>query len=52
VLWRAWDLGLGTAGLISSPVVGSNGNQEYLAWLSASVGGSPTEWIRAIDALP
>ena len=52
VLWAAWDLGLPTAGVISSPVVGTNGNQEYLVWLSASVGGNPTEWGGAIDALP
>lgn len=51
VLWAAWDLGLPTAGVISSPVVGTNGNQEYLAWLSAGVGGNPTEWGGAIDAL-
>lgn len=52
VLWAAWDLGLPTAGVISSPVVGTNGNQEYLVWLSATVGGNPTEWGGAIDALP
>ncbi len=52
VLWAAWDLGLPTAGVISSPVVGTNGNQEYLVWLSASVGGNPTEWGGAIDGLP
>ena len=52
VLWAAWDLGLPTAGVISSPVVGTNGNQEYLVWLSAGVGGNPTEWGGAIDALP
>lgn len=52
VLWGAWDLGLGTAGVISSPVVGTAGNQEYLVWLSATVGGNPTEWGGAIDALP
>jgi 23S rRNA (cytidine1920-2'-O)/16S rRNA (cytidine1409-2'-O)-methyltransferase len=52
VLWAAWDLGLPTAGVISSPVVGTNGNQEYLVWLSASVGGNPTEWGGAIAALP
>lgn len=52
VLWAAWDLGLPTAGVISSPVVGINGNQEYLVWLSARVGGNPTEWGGAIDALP
>ncbi|HEX7833941.1 MAG TPA: TlyA family RNA methyltransferase, partial [Pseudolysinimonas sp.] len=52
VLWAAWDLGLPTAGIISSPVVGTNGNQEYLVWLSVSVGGNPTEWGGAIEALP
>jgi 23S rRNA (cytidine1920-2'-O)/16S rRNA (cytidine1409-2'-O)-methyltransferase len=52
VLWAAWDLGLPTAGVISSPVVGGQGNQEYLVWLSADVGGNPTEWGGAIDALP
>jgi 23S rRNA (cytidine1920-2'-O)/16S rRNA (cytidine1409-2'-O)-methyltransferase len=51
VLWAAWDLGLPTAGVISSPVVGSNGNQEYLVWLSLSVGGNPTEWGGAVSAL-
>ena len=52
VLWSAWDLGLPTAGVVSSTVVGTNGNQEYLVWLSAAVGGNPTEWGGAIDALP
>jgi 23S rRNA (cytidine1920-2'-O)/16S rRNA (cytidine1409-2'-O)-methyltransferase len=51
VLWSAWDLGLPTAGVISSPVIGTNGNQEYLVWLSAGVGGNPTEWRGVIDAL-
>jgi 23S rRNA (cytidine1920-2'-O)/16S rRNA (cytidine1409-2'-O)-methyltransferase len=52
VLWAAWDVGLGTRGVISSPVVGTAGNQEYLVWVSAGVGGNPTEWGGAIDALP
>lgn len=52
VLWAAWDLGLGTAAVISSPIVGTNGNQEYLVHLTAGVGGNPTEWGGAIDALP
>jgi 23S rRNA (cytidine1920-2'-O)/16S rRNA (cytidine1409-2'-O)-methyltransferase len=51
VLWAAWDLGLGTAGLISSPLLGSNGNQEYLVWLSRAVGGNPTEWTGTVAAL-
>jgi 23S rRNA (cytidine1920-2'-O)/16S rRNA (cytidine1409-2'-O)-methyltransferase len=52
VLWSAWDLGLRTVGVVSSTVVGTNGNQEYLVHLSARVGGSPSEWGGAIDALP
>ncbi|HTL40313.1 MAG TPA: TlyA family RNA methyltransferase [Pseudolysinimonas sp.] len=51
VLWSAWDADLPTAGVISSPVIGTNGNQEYLVWLSAGVGGNPTEWRGVIDAL-
>ncbi|MEO6533092.1 MAG: TlyA family RNA methyltransferase [Pseudolysinimonas sp.] len=51
VLWTAWDLGLPTAGLISSPLLGTNGNQEYLVWLSRAVGGNPTEWSGAVAAL-
>jgi 23S rRNA (cytidine1920-2'-O)/16S rRNA (cytidine1409-2'-O)-methyltransferase len=51
VLWSAWDLGLPTAGLISSPLLGSNGNQEYLVWLSGAVGGNPAEWSEAVAAL-
>jgi 23S rRNA (cytidine1920-2'-O)/16S rRNA (cytidine1409-2'-O)-methyltransferase len=51
VLWAAWDLGLPTAGLVSSPLLGSSGNQEYLVWLSRAVGGNPTEWSGAVTAL-
>jgi len=51
VLWAAWDLGLPTAGIISSPLLGSSGNQEYLVWLSRAVGGNPTEWSGAVAAL-
>jgi 23S rRNA (cytidine1920-2'-O)/16S rRNA (cytidine1409-2'-O)-methyltransferase len=48
VLWAAWDLGLKTAGLISSPLLGGSGNHEYLAWVSARVGSDPTEWTERI----
>jgi 23S rRNA (cytidine1920-2'-O)/16S rRNA (cytidine1409-2'-O)-methyltransferase len=44
VLWAAWDLGLPTAGLIPSPIVGTGGNHEYVAWLSAR-GSNPGEWM-------
>jgi TlyA family rRNA methyltransferase/putative hemolysin len=45
VLWAAWDLGFGTAGLAPSPIVGTHGNQEYLARLQRGRGENPTEWI-------
>jgi 23S rRNA (cytidine1920-2'-O)/16S rRNA (cytidine1409-2'-O)-methyltransferase len=51
VLWAGWDQGLGTAGVISSPIAGNAGNLEYLVWLSAEVGVNPTEWIQRISAL-
>jgi 23S rRNA (cytidine1920-2'-O)/16S rRNA (cytidine1409-2'-O)-methyltransferase len=51
VMWAAWDLGLPTAGVISSPIVGNAGNREYLVWLSASVGSNPTEWTDRVSAL-
>jgi 23S rRNA (cytidine1920-2'-O)/16S rRNA (cytidine1409-2'-O)-methyltransferase len=33
VLWAAHDVGLGTAGLIPSPIAGGHGNREFLVWL-------------------
>jgi 23S rRNA (cytidine1920-2'-O)/16S rRNA (cytidine1409-2'-O)-methyltransferase len=51
VLWAAWDLGLPTAGLISSPILGGAGNQEYLTWLSVGVGRNPTEWGDRVSEL-
>lgn len=51
VVWAAHDLGLPTAGVVSSPVVGSLGNQEYLLWLSVVSRVDPTEWERAVSAL-
>jgi 23S rRNA (cytidine1920-2'-O)/16S rRNA (cytidine1409-2'-O)-methyltransferase len=35
VLWAAHDAGLGTAGLIASPIAGGHGNHEYLGWFRA-----------------
>ena len=49
VLWAAFDLGLGTAGVLSSPIVGAHGNHEYLVHLSATRGVNPTEWMRRVD---
>ncbi|WP_040164017.1 TlyA family RNA methyltransferase [Microbacterium gorillae] len=44
VLWAAWDCGLGTAGLLNSPILGTHGNAEYLVRLSAAAGVNPTEY--------
>jgi 23S rRNA (cytidine1920-2'-O)/16S rRNA (cytidine1409-2'-O)-methyltransferase len=51
VLWTAWDLGLGTAGVVASPIAGGAGNREYLVWLSESRGGNPTDYLAAVEAL-
>lgn len=51
VLWSAWDVGLPTAGVISSPIVGGSGNREYLAWFSTEAGSNPTEWTEQVSAL-
>jgi 23S rRNA (cytidine1920-2'-O)/16S rRNA (cytidine1409-2'-O)-methyltransferase len=51
VLWAGWDLGLGTAGVLPSPIAGNAGNREYLVWLSAAVGRNPTEWIQQVSAI-
>jgi 23S rRNA (cytidine1920-2'-O)/16S rRNA (cytidine1409-2'-O)-methyltransferase len=50
ILWAAWDLGLGTSGIIPSPIAGTAGNREYLVWLRRS-GTNPTEWIHTVAAL-
>ncbi|GAA4380792.1 TlyA family RNA methyltransferase [Agromyces bauzanensis] len=51
VLWAAFDVGLGTVGVLSSPIAGSHGNREYLVHLSASRGVNPTEWMRRVEQL-
>jgi 23S rRNA (cytidine1920-2'-O)/16S rRNA (cytidine1409-2'-O)-methyltransferase len=63
VLWTAWDEGLATAGLISSPIAGSAGNREYLAHLvprgsshpapssDRTEWGSPSAWEERIPRL-
>jgi 23S rRNA (cytidine1920-2'-O)/16S rRNA (cytidine1409-2'-O)-methyltransferase len=51
VLWSAWDLGLPTAGVLSSPIAGSAGNREYLAWFSTAAGSNPTEWTEQVSAM-
>ena len=49
VLWSAHDIGLQTAGLARSPLVGSHGNIEVLCWLSPTTGQTPTEWSARIQ---
>ncbi|MDX2375683.1 TlyA family RNA methyltransferase [Microbacterium sp. LRZ72] len=51
VLWRAWDLGLGTRGVIASPLLGSHGNAEFVVWLREGPGGNPTEWLDTVNSL-
>lgn len=51
VLWAAWDLGLGTAGVIASPIAGNAGNREYLVWLSTRSGSNPSEWMSRVTAI-
>lgn len=50
VLWSAHDLGLGTAGVLPSPITGAQGNREYLVHLSAQSGTNPTEWTEQVSA--
>lgn len=51
VLTDAWRLGLGTAGLIESPVAGESGNREVLIRLSGPLGTHPTEWAARLTDL-
>ncbi|HBR88933.1 MAG TPA: TlyA family rRNA (cytidine-2'-O)-methyltransferase, partial [Microbacterium sp.] len=51
VLWSAWDAGLGTRGVIASPLTGTHGNAEYLVHLAAGTGANPTEWLDTISEL-
>lgn len=44
VLWAAFDLGLEVAALLSSPIVGSGGNHEYLVVFRPTDGRHPSEW--------
>jgi 23S rRNA (cytidine1920-2'-O)/16S rRNA (cytidine1409-2'-O)-methyltransferase len=50
VLWAAWDLGLGTRGLIASPIAGTHGNREYVVHLAAG-GAIPEQWRDEVERL-
>jgi 23S rRNA (cytidine1920-2'-O)/16S rRNA (cytidine1409-2'-O)-methyltransferase len=51
VLWAAWDVGLGTCGVIASPLVGTHGNREYIAHLKREGGADPSEWTDTVNSL-
>ena len=51
VLWAAWDQGLGTCGVVSSPIAGTDGNSEYIAHLAPCRGSNPTEWLSTVIRL-
>ncbi len=51
VLWAAWDAGLGTCGVVSSPIAGTHGNAEYIAHLAPGRGANPTEWLSTVNRL-
>ncbi len=51
VLWSAWDQGLGTLGVIASPIAGTHGNREFVAHLAPGRGANPTEWMSTVNTL-
>ncbi|WP_439594123.1 TlyA family RNA methyltransferase [Microbacterium sp.] len=51
VLWTAWDAGLGTLGVVSSPLLGTHGNAEFIAHLAPGRGANPTEWSSTVNRL-
>jgi len=55
VLWTAWDTGLGTCGIVASPIVGTHGNAEYVAHFRAVAeapgSGNPTQWLSTVNRL-
>ena len=60
VLWAAWDAGLGTHGVIASPLPGTHGNHEFVAWLRVrdvaddgadADAANPTAWLALVNEL-
>jgi 23S rRNA (cytidine1920-2'-O)/16S rRNA (cytidine1409-2'-O)-methyltransferase len=51
VLWAAWDVGMRTVGIISSPIPGTHGNREFVAHLSLVRGSDPSAWAERITEL-
>ncbi|MDR6867354.1 23S rRNA (cytidine1920-2'-O)/16S rRNA (cytidine1409-2'-O)-methyltransferase [Microbacterium resistens] len=50
-LWSAWDAGLGTKGILPSPVLGTHGNAEFLVHLVPGGGSDPSEWRSTTDRI-
>lgn len=48
VLWSAFDAGLRTRGVLPSPIPGTKGNTELLAWFGAD-GPDPSHWRTDVD---
>lgn len=56
VLWSAWDAGLGTCGVVGSPIAGTHGNVEFVAHFRSSTegadrGSNPTQWLDTVNRL-
>lgn len=51
VLWSAFDHGLGVCGILSSPILGGAGNQEYVLWLRADSPTNPSEWTQQVHTV-
>ncbi len=51
VVWSAWDSGFGMLGILTSPILGTHGNSEYLVHLAPGRGSDPSEWSDRINAL-
>jgi 23S rRNA (cytidine1920-2'-O)/16S rRNA (cytidine1409-2'-O)-methyltransferase len=56
VLWAAWDAGLGTCGVVASPIAGTHGNAEFVAHFRSAIDGArpgvnPTEWLGTVNRL-
>jgi len=56
VLWAAWDAGLATCGVVSSPIAGTHGNAEFIAHFRSvpdgtGRGSNPTEWLSTVNRL-
>jgi 23S rRNA (cytidine1920-2'-O)/16S rRNA (cytidine1409-2'-O)-methyltransferase len=53
VLWAAWDAGLGTRGVVASPIAGTHGNHEFVAHFTpgATDATNPTQWLDTVNRL-